>query len=336
MTTPSATTPSASASSRSRSRRGSRLAGIAAAVAVVVALIAGATATAWLLRDPEPEFDALQGILTAVESEPAVIDGGVRETRYRLTGSTGLQVDVAIREALADSALPAGAKRPVFLILGGQRRGAAAGALLGERPGILIASIDYPFDGDQDAKGLALLAEVPAIRRAFYATPPGVSLALDHLLSLPRLDSTRVELVGASFGAPFATIAAARDPRVSRLWIAHGGGRPLLMIARGLEPEIPFAPVRWPVAVVANILASGPRFAPERFVGRVAPRPVIMLNAREDERIPRASVDALWSAVQEPREQVWLPGLHMQGSRPDVLRTLVDSVMARAARPSGS
>jgi hypothetical protein len=335
MTTPLATTPSPSTSPRSPSSRGSGLTRIAVLVAVVVALLTGATTTAWFLRDPEPEFDALQGILTAVQSEPAVLDGGVRETRYRLTGATGLQVQVAIREALADSALPAGTKRPVFLILGGQRRGAGAGALLGERSGIIIASLDYPFDGDQDAKGLALLAQVPAIRRAFYATPPGVSLALDHLLSLPRIDSTRIELVGASFGAPFATIAAARDPRVSRLWVAHGGGRPLLMIAKGLEPEIPFAPLRWPVAVVANVLASGPRFAPERFVGRVAPRPVIMLNAQDDERIPRASVDALWAAVREPREQVWLPGMHMQGSRPEVLRTLVDSVMARAARPSG-
>jgi hypothetical protein len=277
----------------------------------------------------------MQGILTAVESEPAVLDGGVRETRYRLTAATGLQVELALREALADSALPAGTKRPLFLILGGQRRGAGAGALLGERPGLLIASLEYPFDGDQDAKGLALLGEVPAIRRAFYATPPGVSLALDHLLSLPRIDSARVELVGASFGAPFATIAAARDPRVSRLWVAHGGGRPLLMIERGLERDVPFAPLRWPVALLADLLASGPRFAPERFIGRVSPRPVIMLNAMDDERIPRASVDALWAAVKEPREQVWLPGLHMQGSRPEVLRTLVDSVMARAARPSG-
>lgn len=330
--TSSAATPSTSPSTRSRRPPRRRVAG---AAFVVLALIPGAAATAWLLRDPEPVFDRLQGTLTAVETERAVLDGGVRETRYRLTGSTGLTVELALREALADSALPAATRRPLFLILGGQRRGADAGALLGERPGILIASLDYPFDGDQDAKGLALLQQIPAIRRAFYATPPGVSLALDHLLSLPRIDSTRIELVGASFGAPFATIAAARDPRVTRLWIAHGGGRPLRLIARGLEPEIPFAPLRWPVAVLADLVASGPRFAPERWVGRVSPRPVILLNALDDERIPRASVDALWAAVREPREQVWLPGMHMQGSRPEVLRTLVDSVMARAGRPSG-
>lgn len=264
-----------------------------------------------------------------------MIDGAARETRVELTAVTGLRVEVAIREALADSLLPPGRKRTLFVILGGHQRGAGAGALLGDTHGAVIASLAYPFDGDHAAKGLALVAQVPAIRRAFYDTPPAVTLALDHLLSLPGIDSARVELVGASFGAPFATIAAARDPRVTRLWLAHGGGRPLLLIARGLEREIPFAPLRWPVAVIADVLASGPRFAPERFVGRVAPRPVIMLNATEDERIPRASVDALWAAVREPREQVWLPGLHMQGSRPEVLRALVDSVMARASAPIG-
>ncbi|MFN0100266.1 MAG: hypothetical protein ACKVS7_16500, partial [Gemmatimonadaceae bacterium] len=68
----------------------------------------------------------------------------------------------------------------------------------------------------------------------------------------------------------------------------------------------------------------------------VAPRPVVMLSATDDERIPRESVDALWDAMQAPRERVWLPGKHMQGDRPDVLRTLVDSVLTRAARPAAS
>ncbi len=320
--------PSASPSSRSTSRRRRYL-----LVGVAVALGCGAAATAWLLRDPEPVFDRRLGPLVAVDTLGSIVDGAVRETRVLLTASTGLRVELAVRIA-AEAFAVEGEQRPLFLILGGHRRGAGAGALLDGTHGAVVASLAYPFEGDHDAKGLAVVAQVPAIRRAFYDTPPAVSLALDYLLADATIDRARVELVGASFGAPFATIAAARDRRVSRLWLAHGGGRPLLMIERGLERDLPFAPLRWPVAVIANVLASGPRFAPERFVGRVAPRPVVMLNATDDERIPRGSVDALWEAVGQPREQVWLPGLHMQGSRPEVLRALVDSVMVRAATPS--
>jgi len=72
------------------------------------------------------------------------------------------------------------------------------------------------------------------------------------------------------------------------------------------------------------LIAPGTRLAPERWVGRVAPRPVVMLSARGDERIPRSSTDAPWAATGEPREQVWLSGRHVQGDRLELLRALVD------------
>lgn len=299
-------------------------------------LFTTAAGTAYLLRDPEPVFDARRGTLVSVDTAATVPDSTAREQVVTLQSSTGLTVRLAVRtphERVDSAAAGAVVKRPLFVVLGGHQRGMRAGALVGDPRGTIFASLEYPYEGDHKAKGLAVVAQVPAIRRAFYDTPPAVSLALDHLLARPDVDPTRVELVGASFGAPFATIAAARDPRVSRLWIAHGGGKPFRMIDQGLKRDIPIAPLRWPVAGLATLLASGPRFAPERWIARVAPRPVVMLSATDDERIPRESVDALWDAMQAPRERVWLPGKHMQGDRPDVLRTLVDSVLTRAARP---
>lgn len=307
-----------------------------AALGLVIITAAG---SAYLLRDPEPVFDARRGSLVSVDTAATVPDSTAREQVVTLKSSTGLTVRLAVRtpHTPPDSAGVARTvmKRPLFIVLGGHQRGMRAGALVGDPRGTIFASLEYPYEGDHKAKGLAVVAQVPAIRRAFYDTPPAVSLALDHLLARPDVDPTRVELVGASFGAPFATIAAARDPRVSRLWIAHGGGKPFRMIEHGLKRDIPIAPLRWPVAGLATLLASGPRFAPERWIARVAPRPVVMLSATDDERIPRESVDALWDAMQAPRERVWLPGKHMQGDRPDVLRTLVDSVLTRAARPAG-
>src|SRR5690606_30650158 len=123
--------------------------------------------------------------------------------------------------------------RQLFVVLGGHERGKGAAALIGDTRGVIFASMEYPFDGDHRAKGLAVLAQVPAIRRALFDTPPAVSLALDYRLTRPDVDPTRVELMGASFGSPFATIAAARDQRVTRLWLAHGGGDTYAMIARG-------------------------------------------------------------------------------------------------------
>ncbi len=311
-----------------RARRALRWIGSAAAAG----LILGVACSAWLLRDPEPVFARRTGPLTAVEPGPIVRDGAMQDQVVRLTSSAGLRVTMAIRRPAPEADSSMIVRRQTFLVLGGQERGRGAAALVGDTRGTVFASLDYPYDGDPSVKGLKVIAQVPAIRRAFYDTPPAITLALDYLLARADVDPARIELVGASFGAPFATIAAARDTRVRRLWIAHGGGLPFALIDTGLVRDIPIAPLRWPVSALANLLASGPRLAPEHWVGRVSPRPVVMLNARDDERIPRRSVDALWAATHEPREQVWLPGRHMQGDRPDVLRMLIDSVMARAVR----
>lgn len=299
-------------------------------VALLLPMVAVVACLAWLTRDPVPHFDARHLGLAAVDLGPITIDGSTSEQVVRLTDSSGLSIELAIRRPAAPEADSAVVPRQLFVVLGGHERGKGAAALIGDTRGVIFASMEYPFDGDHRAKGLAVLAQVPAIRRALFDTPPAVSLALDYLLTRPDVDPTRVELMGASFGSPFATIAAARDRRVTRLWLAHGGGDTYAMISRGLEKDIPFTPARVPVAMLANVLANGPRFTPEKWIDRVAPRPVVMLNATEDEKIPRASVDLLYAAALEPKELVWLPGRHMQGNRPEVLERLVEAVMERA------
>ena len=288
-------------------------------------LVAIGALVLWLLRDPVPVFDARTGALIRVDTLEVAEDTGHRESVLRLTNDKGLVVTLAVRRPIESSS----SKRAAFLILGGAERGRGAAKLLADTRGTIVAAIDYPYDGDLTAKGLAVVAQVPAIRSAFYATPPAVTLVLDYLSADPEVDRSRMELLGASFGAPFATIAAARDPRVTRLWIAHGGGRPYLMIETGLRRDVPNALLRVPLARLGTLLVSGPRFAPEHWVGRVAPRPVVMLNATEDERIPRESVQALWEAAQDPKEQIWIDGPHMLGSRPQILQAIVDSVMVR-------
>jgi hypothetical protein len=44
---------------------------------------------------------------------------------------------------------------------------------------------------------------------------------------------------------------------------------------------------------------------------------------------PDSLLSAVNAAAGEPKEMVCMPGLHMQGSRPDVLRQLIDAVMER-------
>lgn len=300
--------------------------------------------TLWLLRDPAPHFAARRTRVARVTEGPVTASAGHHSRAVRVEGANDLAVELLLRYPAADSA-PAPAvdgdgnaatpvtRRPVFLILGGYRSGERAATLLDDTHGNVVASFSYPYDGPVNPKGLGVLPLVPAIRRAIWDAPPAVLLALDYLRARADVDPARVELVGASFGAPFAAVAAALDSGVTRLWLVHGAGQPYVLIRHNLRRSVPFGPARSLVAAIATVFASGPRLAPERWVPRVAPRPVIMVNATNDERLPRPAIETLHASLAGPGEVIWLEGPHVQSNRAAVIQGLVETVLARAARP---
>ncbi len=305
-------------------RRGCRTATLLVALGGLVA--ATLAVRAWLLRDPVPYFESRRAPVASIAEGPVTRSGDAVEQDVVVTAADGLSVEFRLRHR-AD--MPPGARLTLFVLLGGATNGKESASLLPDTRNLLVASLSYPRYGNDRATGLAVIPEVPAFRRAIWDTPPAVMLALDYLLARPDVDTSRVELCGASFGVPFAALVGALDRRVGRVWLVQGGANPRAMIEAGLHDEIPFAPARAVVASLADVLASGPRFDPARWVGRIAPRPVVMINTLGDERIPRASAEALHTAAREPKEIVWLPGLHIQPNRPEVMGALVAAVFER-------
>jgi hypothetical protein len=53
-----------------------------------------------------------------------------------------------------------------------------------------------------------------------------------------------------------------------------------------------------------------------------------MVNATDDERLPRAAVDALYRSAREPKELVWMSGRHIHSDR-ETIQRLVAIVMSR-------
>ena len=291
--------------------------------------------TLWLLRDPAPRFAERRSTLVAVEEGPVDVSAGHVSQPVRLQASSGLSVDLLVRAPDSppeEELAPGSGGRPLLLILGGYRTGEQAAMLVEDTRGTVVAAMAYPYDGPVNFEGLlAVPRYVPRIRRALLDTPPAVQLALDHLLSRSDVDPTRVELVGVSFGSFFAAVAAALDQRVTRLWLIHGAAQPYTLFEHGLQRSVPHRAPRAVVAAVANVLAAGPRLAPELWVPQVAPRPVIMINALDDERLPREAVEALYASAREPKEQIWLTGQHIQPNRQEIVQQLVDVVLSRAA-----
>lgn len=283
-----------------------------------------AALAAHLLRDPLPHFlERRSQLVRVVEGRPTV-DGAYELTTIRVAAASGLLADLAVRRPIADS----GRRLPLVVILGGHYGAQRAMGFLGDTPGVMVATLSYPFTGDPRPDAVTFLREIPKIRAAFLDTPPAVMLALDYLTKRTDVDTARVEAVGVSLGAPFMCVAGALDRRFSRVWALHGSGGSYVPLEANMKRTIHFAPLRVLAAGLANIIIDGPQLDPVRWVPRIAPRPFMMVNARDDERLPRSAVDALYASARQPKELIWMSGQHVHGDK-ETIRRLVDIVMTR-------
>jgi len=295
---------------------------VAGVLVAIVLLTAGAAM--YLTRDPLPRFRERRSSLASVTQGETTVERGFALTPAHLTATSGIALDVVIRRAVADS----GRKLPLAVILGGHYKGREAARMLGDTRGVVAAALSYPFSGDPRPDAATFLREIPQIRAAFLDTPPAIMLALDYLRRLPDIDTTRVEAIGVSLGAPFICIAGALDSRFTRVWSLHGSGGSYVPLEANLRRSIPFAPLRVLTAGIANMIIDGPHLDPVRWVGQISPRPFVMVNALDDERLPRSAVDELYASANEPKERIWMSGLHVHGDSATIHR-LVEIVMAR-------
>jgi predicted peptidase len=236
-----------------------------------------------------------------------------------LRSDSGLEVSLrVIRPADTQKALP------VLVVLGGHRTGSAAVELFGDVGERAVVALDYPYAGPQKLQGLFQSASaIPLIRQAFLDTPPAISLALDWLDDQPWVDTSRVIMVGASLGVPFAVTAAARDDRLSGLLLVHGAADNRLWIEKNIARRIKTEFLQPAMASLLHWLVYGPVFRTEEHLAAVSPRPVLIVGARNDERTPEGQSEVLFEAAREPKMLRWTEGSHIGPGRTDIIEEVL-------------
>jgi hypothetical protein len=266
-------------------------------------------------------------VAAEVTSESSLPDGRLSEVTLR--SSSGLEVEIALR--IPEKPLP---HRPLLVLLGGQETGRAAAEIIPETHGVVVAALSYPFGTVPHRDGLKLALALGRIQQGILDTPPAVLLALDYLLARPDLAPERVELAGISFGAYLAAVPAALDQRIERVWLIHGSGDPAGVLEAGLRKRIPIAPVRQGVASLLATTASAHHLSPEHWVARIAPRPLVVVNAAEDTALPREAVQVLHQALVPPYEVLWTPGDHVHPKRPETIQAITGLLFERIGAES--
>jgi len=302
-----------------RLRRLARRAGLALAGAGfgAVALV-GVTAQV-LSGDATSAVLELRGTLGEVRTVAAWEDADSRYRDLELHNDRGEQVvEVLLRRPLRLSE-----DHRVLVTYTGTGTGARIFELIPARDDLVMVAVQYPFERPRGP--WQRLRAAFEIRRAALRTVAGGLLAVDYLERDERLDPGRVLLLGASIGSIFATLQGALDERIPRVLIVHGGGDLPTLLRVSMEGYVP----DWllPVAVrLARIPTDS--FDPVRYVGRIAPRELVVVAARQDRQFPPASVEAFYARAGEPKRLMWTETGHVGNRKAEIVTAVLELITA--------
>jgi dienelactone hydrolase len=167
-------------------------------------------------------------------------------------------------------------------------------AALWVRGGAAVASIDLPLHGERWSAKLSerLAAGIVAgdardplgeLLWTEFARQAVMDLqrCADVVTRLPEVDAKRLAFAGFSLGAIVGAVYCAIDSRPLAAALALAGG--------GIGPE---------------------QTDPCGFVGKIAPRPLLFVNAKDDELVSREATQALFDAASEPKQIEWFDAQH--------------------------
>jgi hypothetical protein len=240
--------------------------------------------------------------------------------RVRLSGAGDTATGQLLRPRGVRGPFPA-----VLLNNGRELNSAALEYLPPEFGDIVVLSLDYPKAVPYQFKAMTLLLENDQVRRQLRRIPKLFSLGGAYLTQRSDVDSSRIAIVVTSFAVPFGVIAAAKDRRFRNVGLIYGAGD----LGRVLEANLSIEPGLLRKMVVWLASEVYYEFEPTQYVAAIAPRPLIMVNGRDDPQMPVRAVRALYAAAREPKSLIWLTTGHLQPTDTALIRVLVDTTLAR-------
>jgi dienelactone hydrolase len=262
---------------------------------------------------------------------------------YRLAYASPVESPLAQNNTIpAEFYLPKAAKpgskpRPAVICLhilgGGFELTRLQCTALAER-GIPAIWFKLPYYAERGVAGgpRALAADPRLFTKALDQGVQDVRRTVDVLASRPEVDPQRIGVMGVSLGGILAGTSAEQEPRISRAVLLLSGGDLLPVVhhareARALNETLHRLSPAERTEVEQAIIQVDPLQHAAGLRQRAQQGRVLMINAGDDEVIPRACTEKLASALGIRDRVVWLDGLgHYTAlaALPRALTTAVD------------
>lgn len=168
--------------------------------------------------------------------------------------------------------------------------------------GFAVISIDAAQHGERktaltkDKSEIAMINYPYVMRDVFVQTVVDIRRAVDYLQKRDDIEKNRIYYIGISMGAIQGVLATAVEKRIKGLVTVVGGGNFL-----ECNPMYKAMPGPRDLMLVMD---------PLNYVGKIPPRPLLMLNGEKDPLMPPACAKALFDAAGEPKRQIFYDTKH--------------------------
>ena len=182
--------------------------------------------------------------------------------------------------------------------------------------GYATLSVDSQYHGDRARPGRSGEIHMPdsyTMRDAWVQSVIDLRRAVDYLETRQDVEKSKIGYVGFSQGGMLGAVFGGVEPRVAAFCLAVPGGG-LVNLVKNID-RYPVLKAHWPITITPEVLQRVEEIAnvtdPIHYVGRIAPRPFLIIVAKHDEIIPpEASAALLEAAHAKEPEQVkrWASG----------------------------
>ncbi len=283
-----------------------------------------AVAAWWLLPpDPATALRAEHAPLARVERTPAP-DLGPGIERWRMLDERGFEARGLWR--------PASRPKPstwTVVMLGGLETGDRAALLVAPQAQVNVLAVDWPWSGPRRLDALGIVRQLPAIRAAVLRSPVPLAMGIESLAREHVADSSRIALLGVSLGVPptLASLRLAGPP--AALVLVHGAADLELLLRHDLGSHLEPRWLARPIAALAFRLIRP--LEPAYHFDAAAGIPALLIEAKDDERLPRAAIEHLKRGLPHAEVMV-LDGPHLRPTRAELIATITARAMAWLGR----
>ena len=176
----------------------------------------------------------------------------------------------------------------------------ASGAMT--KAGYATLSIDTQYHGGRARPGRSGEIHMPdsyTMRDGWVQSVVDLRRAVDYLQSRTDIDVGKLGYLGFSQGAMLGSVFGGVEARVGAFCLAVPGGG-FVNIVQHID-QYPVLKAHWPIKNTPDVMRRVEEIAnvtdPIYFIGRIAPRPLLLIIAKYDEIIPPEASEALVKAA---------------------------------------